>query len=67
MSFLLLITNTSMYVWLLKFQSPFKVQVRDAWVAQLAKCLILDFGSGHDLRVKKSSPALDSTLDVEPA
>ena len=38
-----------------------------AWVGQLVKCLTLDFGSGHDLRVVRSSPQLGSTLNVEPA
>ena len=26
-------------------------RMRDTWVAQLVKCLTLDFNSGHDLRV----------------
>ena len=32
------------------------VVLRGTWVAQLVKCLTLDFGSGHDLRVMRSSP-----------
>ena len=31
-----------------------------AWVAQSVECQSLDFGSGHDLRVVGSSPALGS-------
>ena len=38
-----------------------------AWVGQLVKCLTLDFGSGHDLRVMRLSPALDCTLSRESA
>ena len=33
----------------------------------LVKHLTLDFGSGHDLRVVRSSSASDSVLGVEPA
>ena len=36
-------------------------------LAQSVKCLSLDFGSGHDLRVMRLSPALGSVLRVEPA
>lgn len=35
-------------------------------MAQLFKCLTLDLGSGHDLTVLSSSPALGSTLGTEP-
>ena len=35
--------------------------------AQSVKLPTLDFGSGHNLRVMRLSPALGSTLDVEPA
>jgi len=38
-----------------------------AWVAQLVKHLILGFGSGHDLRVMRSSPMLGSALTMESA
>ena len=38
-----------------------------AWVAQSVKCPTLDFGSGHYLRILRSSPTLDSVLGVEPA
>lgn len=31
-----------------------------AWVAQLAECPTLDFGSGHDLRVPRLSPVFSS-------
>jgi len=37
-----------------------------AWVAQSVKHPAVDFGSGHDLRVVRSSPASGSMLDVEP-
>ena len=40
-------------------RGPVKPKVgslRGSWVAQLVKLLTLDFGSGHDLRVMKSSP-----------
>ena len=37
-----------------------------AWVAQLVKCLTLDFSSGLDLRVVSSSPALGSVPGVAP-
>ena len=40
---------------------------RGTLVAQLVKCLILDFGSGHDLRVLRCSPALASVLSMESA
>jgi len=47
---------------------------RGAWVAQSGKLPIPDFGSGHDLRVISSCPALvphwfriGSTLGVEAA
>ena len=35
-----------------------KNEGRGTWVAQLVKCPTLDFGSGHDLRVMRLSPAL---------
>ena len=38
---------------------------RGTWVAQSLKHLALDFGSGHDLTVVRSSPMSDSTLNVE--
>ena len=38
-----------------------------AWVAQSVNRLTLDFGSGHDLKVGRSSPSLGSMLSVEPA
>ena len=37
------------------------------WVALWVKHLILDFYSGHDLRVMGLSPALGSVLGIEPA
>ena len=42
-------------------------EIRATWVAQLVECSTLDFGSDHDPRVVRSSPALDSELSVEPA
>ena len=36
-----------------------------AWVAQSVKHLIPGFGSGHDLRIVGSSPALGSLLSGE--
>ena len=38
-----------------------------AWVAQLVRCLSLDFCSDHDLRVVRLRPVLGSTVDMEPA
>ena len=39
-----------------------------AWMAQLGKHLILDFGSGHDLMVRKFEPHVGlCTNSVEPA
>ena len=40
---------------------------RGAWVAQWVGCLTLDFGSGYDLKVMRSSPTLGSTPSVEPS
>ena len=37
------------------------------WVAQSVKHLTLDFGSGHNLLVMRSSPVLGSALRVELA
>ena len=45
----------------------FKYMGRGSWVAQLVKHLALNFGSGHDLRVVKSSPVSGSRLCVESA
>ena len=39
---------------------------RGAWLAQLVKHLSLDLSSGLDLRVMSLSPALGSTLGLEP-
>ena len=36
-------------------------------MAQLVKCMNLDFGSTHDLRVVGSSPVSGSTLGMETA
>lgn len=38
-----------------------------AWVTQLAKCLTLGFGSGHDIGVMGRSPTSHSMLSTEPA
>ena len=43
------------------------VSLRGAHVAQLVKCLTLDFSSGQDLRVLRWSPALGSVLGPETA
>ena len=37
------------------------------WVAQLVKCLTLDFDLGRDFTVVRLSPVWGSTLSVEPA
>ena len=45
-----------------------KKTVGGAWVAQLVKCLTLDFGSGHDLTVCEIRPHLGLCADsTEPA
>ena len=36
-------------------------------MAQFVKLVTLGFGSGHDLRVVRSSPASGSMLSMEPA
>ena len=38
-----------------------------AWVAQSVEHPTLDFGSGHDPRVMRSSPTLGSVLSVKSA
>ena len=45
--------------------TSYKCSHRDAWVAQSVKCPTLDFGSGHDLVVVRSSPIWGSTLSKE--
>ena len=40
---------------------------KGTWVAQLVKRLTLEFGSGHDIMVVRSSPELSLVLSVEPA
>ena len=37
------------------------------WVAQSFDCPTLDFNSGHDLMVMRSSPVSDSMLSIESA
>ena len=37
------------------------------WVAKSVKCLTLDFGLGHDIRVMRSSLESGSRLSVESA
>ena len=39
----------------------------DTWVAHLVKCLTLDFGSGHNFKVMRSSPVSYCVLSMEPA
>ena len=44
------------------------VILRGAWVAQLVKCLTLDFGSDHDLMVREFKPCIWLCADdVEPS
>jgi len=43
-----------------------KESKRGLWVAQSVKHPTLDFGSGHDLGVLRSSPASGSALGVDP-
>ena len=38
-----------------------------AWMAQSVRHLTVDFTSGHDLMVLRSSPTLGSRLGVKPA
>ena len=38
---------------------------RGAWVAQLVKCLTLDFSSGHDLTFRKIDPHVRLCADCE--
>lgn len=44
-----------------------KNEVEGAWVSQSVKHPTLDFSSGHDLRIVRSSPVWHSVLDIEPA
>ena len=47
---------------------PYKnIKGKDAWVALSVKCPILDFSSGHDLTIVRSSPMLGSLLSRESA
>ena len=46
-------------------ENNIKTGKQDGWVAQWVKCPILDFCSGHDLRVVRSSPALGSAPGME--
>ena len=48
-------------------ESRFKTHSQGSGVAQLVKHPTLDFSSGHDRRVMRLSPTLDSTLDMESA
>ena len=43
------------------------VKAWDDWVAQLTKCLTLDFSLGHDLTIVRSSPPLGTMLGIDPA
>ena len=42
-----------------------KLENRSAWLAQSARHLAVDFGSGHDLRIVGSSPGSNSLLSVD--
>ena len=44
---------------------PKKDQKKGAWVAQSVKHPTLDFGSGHDLRIMRSSLPSGSVLSAE--
>ncbi|VCX43222.1 unnamed protein product [Gulo gulo] len=48
-------------------QSFLKASFGGARVVLLVRCPTLDFGSGHDLRVVRSSPSSRSVLSMEPA
>lgn len=43
-----------------------KSKTWDAWGTQQVECLSLDFGSGHDLKVKGSSPVSGSAQSMQP-
>ena len=45
----------------------FLIKFKGTWVAQLVEHLTLGFGSGHDLRVMRLSPTVDSMLSGESA
>lgn len=42
-------------------------ETQGAWGAQSVECLTRGFGSGHDMRVVRSSPMCDSALRGESA
>ena len=47
--------------------TPSKQLPGGTWVAQLVKCLTLDFGSGHDLTIREFEPQIVlCTKSVEP-
>ena len=50
-----------------KKSSSKHIRVKDAWMARLVKRPTLGFGSGHDLRVVRSSPVSGSMLSTESA
>ena len=41
--------------------------IRSTWVAPFVRCLTLDSGPGHDLRMVRSTPVSRSSLGVDPA
>lgn len=45
----------------------FKYYFRDVWISQSVKCPFLDFDSGYDHRVLRSSSVGGSVLSLEPA
>ena len=55
-------TNVTLYANYISIKIVFRCIWRGAWVAQS-----LDFGSGHDTRIVRSSPMSGSALRVEPA
>ena len=55
------------YPFLPPFNKHFlKVHFRGTWMAQWVKCWTLKFDAGHDLRVMRSSPDLQSLLKILP-
>ena len=43
------------------------LKVRGAWMVEYLKCLTLNLGSGLNLKVMDSGPALGSMLGMEPS
>ena len=61
-------SKTALEKFIISIDSNLEIYMGGApWKAQLAKCLTLDFSSGHDFTVMSSGPVLGSALTVEPA